>query len=82
MHSDNINQDIPSGVTKCTIVLVQVGSHPDRSCILDMGEDGRFSLLNLALMGHVRTGHLYLVTQCGADRATPKPLRECGMLGV
>ena len=59
-----MNQDIPSGVTNSTIVLVQVGSHPDRQHILDMGEDRRFSLLNVALMGHVRFGNACVVMQC------------------
>ena len=51
-------------MTKRTIVLVQVGSHPDRQCTLDMVEDRRCSVLNPALMGHVRTDCLYVVTQC------------------
>lgn len=72
MHSDNINQDIPSGVTKCTIVLVQVRSYPDGESILDMGKDTRFFLLNLALMGHVSTGCYIWLCNMLADKATHK----------
>lgn len=42
MQVDNLNQDIPPVLTDFAIVLVQVGSHPDRQCILDMWEDRRF----------------------------------------
>ena len=63
-------------MTKCTIVLVQVGSHPDRQCTLVMGEDRRFLLLNLALMGHVRTGAFVCGYAMGwLTRSQPKPSR-------
>lgn len=60
MHSDNINQEIPSGVTKCGIVLVQVDSHPDRQGTLRPRGQEVYSVLNLALMGRVITGRLYI----------------------
>lgn len=47
-------------MTKCTIVLVQVDSHPDRQRMLRLRGQEVYSILNLALMGHVKTGRLYI----------------------